>query len=427
MSDFNSFSFEEPILRILKEIGYEKPTPVQALAIPKVMNGLDLVACAQTGTGKTGAFLLPALHTLCKSPKQRTPQILILVPTRELAMQIAKEAEKYSKYLNQIKTVCIYGGVPYPPQKRDLSKPFDILIATPGRLMDHMDRGLINLTKIKTLVLDEADRMLDMGFLEPVEFISNACPKNRQTLLFSATIDKKILQISQKIQKNPEEIRLEPDDLSKSNIDQKLYFTDNLAHKMRLLDFFLENKPGQTIVFTSTKRQADEIAENLQEQGKRAEALHGDMNQRQRSRAVEKLRKNQINILVATDVAARGIDIPSLGFVINVDLPFKPEDYVHRIGRTGRAGAKGDAVTFASRQDRGMVDRIERMMGKQIEVHTVPGMEPQNKPDTKGGGPRRRGNSRFGNRGGPSRGGPSRGDSGRSGQRKGGFSKFRGR
>jgi superfamily II DNA/RNA helicase len=414
MSDFNSFSFDAPILKILKEIGYEKPTPVQALAIPKVMNGVDLVACAQTGTGKTGAFLLPALHTLSKSPKQKLPQILILVPTRELAMQIAKEAEKYSKYL-PVKTVCIYGGVPYPPQKRALAKPYDILIATPGRLMDHMDRGLINLSKIKTLVLDEADRMLDMGFLEPVEFISNACPPNRQTLLFSATIDKKILQVSQKIQKNPEEIRLEPDDLSKSNIDQKLYFTDNLAHKMRLLDHFLESKPGQTIVFTSTKRSADEIAENLQEQGKMAEALHGDMNQRQRSRAVEKLRKNQINILVATDVAARGIDIPSLGFVVNVDLPFKPEDYIHRIGRTGRAGAKGDAVTFASRQDRSMVERIERLMGKPIAVHTVAGMEPQAKPETKGGG-RRRGNSRFGNRG-----------AGRGGPRKGFSSKFRGR
>lgn len=418
MSDFNSFSFDAPILRILKEIKYENPTPVQALAIPKVMNGLDLVACAQTGTGKTGAFLLPALHTLCKSPKQRTAQILILVPTRELAMQIAKEAEKYSKYLNQIKTICIYGGVPYPPQKRDLSKPHDILIATPGRLMDHMDRGLINLSKIKTLILDEADRMLDMGFLEAVDFISAACPKNRQTLLFSATIDKKILQISQRIQNNPEEIRIEPDDVSKSNIDQKLYFTDNLAHKMRLLDHFLEAKPGQTIVFTSTKRHADEIADNLRDKGLLAEALHGDMNQRQRSRAVEKLRRNQINILVATDVAARGIDIPSLGFVVNVDLPFKPEDYVHRIGRTGRAGNKGDAVTFVSRQDRGMVERIQKVLGKPIEVHTVAGMEPQVKQESSGGGGRR--NSRFGNRGGPNRGGGAR-------PRKGGFSSRRGR
>lgn len=405
MSDFNRFSFDAPILRILKEIGYEQPTPVQSLAIPKVMNGIDLAVSAQTGTGKTGAFLLPALHTLCKSPKQKSPQIIILVPTRELAMQIAKEAERYSKYLPQLTTVCIYGGVPYPPQKRALSKPYDILIATPGRLMDHMERGFINLTKIKMLILDEADRMLDMGFLEAVEFISDACPKNRQTLLFSATIDRKILQISHKIQKNPEEIRIEPDDIAKANIDQKLYFADNLAHKMRLLDHFLDNaKEGQIIVFTSTKRQADIIAETLQEKGKLAEALHGDMNQRQRSRAVEKLRKNQIHILVATDVAARGIDIPTLSFVINVDLPFKPEDYIHRIGRTGRAGAKGDAITFASRQDKSMVERIQRLIGKPIDVHTVPGMEPQGNSDSRGSAGRRP-NPRFGNRG-PSRGAP---------------------
>lgn len=405
MSDFNSFSLDPQILRLLKEVGYEKPTPVQELSIPKAINGLDVIACAQTGTGKTGAFLLPCLHTLSQSPRQKSPQILILVPTRELAMQIAKEAEKFSKYLPQIKTVCIYGGVPYPPQKRALSKPFDILIATPGRLMDHMDRGLINLTKIKTLILDEADRMLDMGFLEAVDFVSNACPKNRQTLLFSATIDRKILQISQKIQKNPEEIRIEDDGLSKANIEQKLFLTDNLAHKMRLLDHFIgDGKQDQTIVFTSTKRQADEIADILREKGILAEALHGDMNQRQRSRAVEKLRKKQINILVATDVAARGIDIPTLTLIINVDLPFKPEDYIHRIGRTGRAGAKGDAITFASRQDRGMVERIQRLIGKPIEVHTIAGLEPQNKSDPRNGP--RRPNHRFGNRG---RGAPRKG------------------
>ena len=396
MTNFSDFSLDAPILKLLQEIGYEQPTPIQEAAIPKAINGLDIVASAQTGTGKTGAFLLPALHTLCKSPKQKVPQILILAPTRELAMQITKEAEKFSKYLPSIKTVCIYGGVPYPPQKRDLSKPFDILIATPGRLMDHMDRGLINLTKIKTLILDEADRMLDMGFLEAVEFISNACPKNRQTLLFSATIDRKILQISQKLQKNPEEIRIEADESNQLNIEQRLFLTDNLSHKMRLLDHFLENeKVKQAIVFTSTKRQADEIADTLRDKGVLAEALHGDMNQRQRSRAVEKLRKNQINILVATDVAARGIDIPALNFVINIDLPFKPEDYVHRIGRTGRAGAKGDAVTFASRQDRGMVERIQRLIGKPIDVHTITGLEPQGRTDNQ---PRRPGGKRPGGR-----------------------------
>ncbi len=394
MTTFSDFSLDEPILKLLKEIGYETPTPVQQQAIPMAISGVDIIASAQTGTGKTGAFLLPALHLLCKAPKQKSPRILVLAPTRELAMQIAVEAEKFSKYLPQIKTVCIYGGVPYPPQKRALSKPYDILIATPGRLMDHMDRGLIDLSKIKMLVLDEADRMLDMGFLEPVEFVSKACPENRQTLLFSATIDKKIQQVSRKLQRNPQEVAIDVDDVTKNNIEQKVFYTDSLSHKMRLLDHFLENeKVSQAIVFTSTKRQASEIAHTLREKGKLAEALHGDMNQRQRSRAVEKLRKRQIHILVATDVAARGIDIPTLNFVINVDLPFKPEDYVHRIGRTGRAGAKGDAITFASRQDRSMLERIQRLIGKPIDIHTIAGLEPQAKSDhrPKDGEPRRRG------------------------------------
>lgn len=383
MSNFNDFSLDPSILKTLAEIGYTVPTPVQAEAIPKAIQGLDIVASAQTGTGKTGAFLLPALNTICKAPKCNSPQVVILVPTRELAMQIAKEAEKFSKHTSQIKTVCIYGGVPYPPQKRALTRPYDILIGTPGRLMDHMDRGLINLSKIKTLVLDEADRMLDMGFLEAVDFIANACPKQRQTLLFSATIDKKILQISQKLQRNPQQIAIASED-NKNNIEQKLFLTDNLSHKLRLLDHFLDNEiQGQAIVFTSTKRQAAEIAHSLRDKGKLAEELHGDMNQRQRSRAVDKLRRKQIHFLVATDVAARGIDIPSLQFVINVDLPFKAEDYIHRIGRTGRAGAKGDAVTFVSRQDKWMVKKIEDLIGNPIAVHTIEGLEPQLKVDKK--------------------------------------------
>lgn len=404
MSNFNDFSLDAPILRALSDIGFEKPTPVQEMAIPLAIQGVDIIASAQTGTGKTGAFLLPALHMIAKSPRHKSPQVLILVPTRELAMQISKEAEKFSKYLPQVKTVCIYGGVPYPPQKRSLAKPHDILIATPGRLMDHMDRGLINLSKVKTLVLDEADRMLDMGFLEAVDFISNACPKNRQTLLFSATIDRKIQQISQKIQNNPEQIAIVPDADAKANIDQKLFLTDNLTHKMKLLDHFLDKEvQGQAIIFTATKRQADEIADSLRDQGKLAEALHGDMNQRQRSRAVEKLRKKQIHFLVATDVAARGIDIPSLNFVINIDLPYKAEDYIHRIGRTGRAGNKGDAITFASKQDRFMVDKIQKLMGKEIDIHTISGLEPQAKPEPKRGGPRKPG--KFSPRGGKRPGG----------------------
>ena len=367
MPDFNEFSLDRNLLKTLEEIGYEKPTPIQELAIPQVLKGLDIIASAQTGTGKTGAFLLPALQLLSKSPRQRGPRLLVLAPTRELAMQIASEAEKFSRHLPQMKTVCVYGGVPYPPQKRALSRPYDILVATPGRLLDHMERGFIDLSKVQMLVLDEADRMLDMGFIEPVEYIAEATPKNRQTLLFSATIDRKIQGISEKLQKNPFEIRVEADDLSKNNIEQHLYYADNLSHKIRLLDRLLENKEiEQAIVFISTKRQADEMAQSLRDKKHLAEALHGDMNQRQRSRTIEKLRRGQIHFLIATDVAARGIDIPALTHVINVDLPFKPEDYIHRIGRTGRAEAKGDAFTIMIAEDAPHVYSIERFINQKI-------------------------------------------------------------
>ena len=385
MPDFNEFSLDRNLLKTLEEIGYEKPTPIQELAIPQVLKGLDIIASAQTGTGKTGAFLLPALQLLSKSPRQRGPRLLVLAPTRELAMQIASEAEKFSRHLPQMKTVCVYGGVPYPPQKRALSRPYDILVATPGRLLDHMERGFIDLSKVQMLVLDEADRMLDMGFIEPVEYIAEATPKNRQTLLFSATIDRKIQGISEKLQKNPFEIRVEADDLSKNNIEQHLYYADNLSHKIRLLDRLLENKEiEQAIVFISTKRQADEMAQSLRDKKHLAEALHGDMNQRQRSRTIEKLRRGQIHFLIATDVAARGIDIPALTHVINVDLPFKPEDYIHRIGRTGRAGAKGNAITFATYQEGYMVSKINKLLAKPIDLKTIEGLEPQSRPNAKG-------------------------------------------
>ena len=380
MSQFTQFNLDSSILKLLEEIGFETPTPVQEIAIPKALNGSDLVVSAQTGSGKTGAFLLPSLHLLAKSEKQRAPRILILAPTRELAQQITKESEKFSKHLKWVKTVCIYGGVPYPPQRRALSRPYDILVATPGRLMDHMERGLINLSKVRTVILDEADRMLDMGFLDSVKEITSKCPENKQTLLFSATIDKKILQISKDLQKDAEEITIAPCETRQKDIDQKIYFTDNMSHKMKLLDHFLENEYIERgIIFTSTKRHCDELADRLCDMGQKAEPLHGDMSQRQRSRTVNKLKKNHIDLIVATDVAARGIDIPTLNFVFNIDLPFKPEDYVHRVGRTGRAGAKGTAVTFVSRQDRPMLDKIHKMLDTQIATHTVEGLEPKEK------------------------------------------------
>ncbi len=385
---FSDFNLAPSLMTALTEIGYQKPTPIQELAIPKISSGLDLIASAQTGTGKTAAFMLPALHQLTILPKTKGkgPQILVLVPTRELAIQVAQEAKKFGKYLPHLKTVCVYGGVPYPPQIKSLHQPYDILVATPGRLIDHMDEGRINLSRVKFLVLDEADRMLDMGFIAPVEKIAAATPKDRQTLLFSATLDQKILKISKKMQNQPFEIKIEPDHTVKGNIEQRFYFADGMGHKLRLLDHILANTPiDQAIIFTSTKRQANEIAIQLHEKGHRSGALHGNMNQRQRTRTIDRLRRGQIQILVATDVAARGIDVASLSHVINLDLPYQEEDYVHRIGRTGRAGASGVAITFASYSEEKMIAKISKMTGSSINIHTIEGLEPKPKADRKFG------------------------------------------
>lgn len=402
MSTFTTFDLNEKILKALSEIGYEKPTPIQEQAIPKIIEGSDLIAAARTGTGKTAAFMLPILHLIANNPvpKIRAPQVLILVPTRELAMQVAVEAKKFSKYLPQVKTVCIYGGVPYPIQKKALSVPYDILVATPGRLMDHMDQGRIDLSKIKLLVLDEADRMLDMGFVDAVEQIAAASPKNRQTLLFSATIDRKILPISKKLQNNPIEIKVaESDPASKSNIEQFLYYVDNISHKLVVLDHLLKNTEiNQAIIFTSTINQTTELSDYLNDKGYESAFLNGDMNQPQRTRTIEKLRRGKIQFLVATDVAARGIDIASLSHVFNFDLPFQPEDFVHRIGRTGRAGASGVAITFATYKEDRMVSRINQLIGKPLESHIIAGMEPkpkQKEKDSNGGSRRPSRRSRF--------------------------------
>lgn len=380
MSDFNKFNLNAAILKLLKEIKYDTPTEIQDQAIPKILTGSDIIASAQTGTGKTGAFMLPILHLINVTPYK--PQVLVLVPTRELALQVSDETKKFSKYLPQIKTVCIYGGIPYPIQKRALAGHYDVLIATPGRLIDHLHQKRIDLSHVKILVLDEADRMLDMGFIDDVEQITSYMPKKRQTLLFSATIDNKILPISKKLQNNPFEIRVKQDIALQNNIDNSLYYVDDLHHKMRLLDHLLEKEPiSQIIIFSSTIVQTKAIARHLQENDYKANALHGDMDQKQRTKTINRLRRGSIQILVATDVAARGIDIASLSHVINFDLPFQPEDFVHRIGRTGRAGASGSAITFATYKESLMMSRIEKVIGKPLPTLTIQGLEP--KPRTK--------------------------------------------
>lgn len=374
----------EKIQQAIRDLGHTTPTPIQQQAIPHVLEGKDLQASAQTGTGKTAAFMLPSIHKLMTPTPGKGPRILVLVPTRELAMQVATEAAKYTKHMPNIKTVCIYGGMSYVIQNKQLSKPYDILVATPGRLIDHMERGRINLSRIQMLILDEADRMLDMGFVEPVEHIASMTPKNRQTLLFSATLKGNVLKLSKRLLKDPLEIAIEPAYDSQENIEQKLHTVDNIDHKYRLLDHLLGDEAmSQVIIFTATKHQADELADKLCVEGHPAGALHGDMNQRQRTRTIMALRKGAIRILVATDVAARGIDIPAISHVINFDLPMSAEDYVHRIGRTGRAGATGIALSFAAHRDNRLVQEIEKFTGKKMTPTVIPGLEPKFKPQFK--------------------------------------------
>ncbi|MDE3045555.1 MAG: DEAD/DEAH box helicase [Verrucomicrobiota bacterium] len=363
--EFKDLIDHQELLRALTELGFQTPTPIQEKTIPHILSGKDVRASAQTGTGKTAAFLLPALIRLSRSPRQRGPRVLILAPTRELAMQIAVEANKLGRYLN-ITTVCVFGGVPYPEQNRKLSNPYDLLIATPGRLMDHMDRNRVNLKNIEMLILDEADRMLDMGFIEPVEHIASKTPASRQTLMFSATFHKKVLKLASSLLRDPIDIKSETADKNCDQIEQTLHRTDSLEEKHRLLGELL-SQPGidQAIVFSATKMQTERLSDLLQDKGFNTGALHGDMNQRERTRTLRLLREKKIQILVATDVAARGIDVLTISHVINFDLPHNLEDYIHRIGRTGRAGAKGVAHSFVSRKDVSLRREIERFSGLQ--------------------------------------------------------------
>lgn len=380
MSSFDQFNLDGRLLETLEKIGFDTPTPVQEKAIPIALEGKDIIASAQTGTGKTAAFMLPSLHTLVNSDREKYkgPRILVLVPTRELAMQVEKETQKYSKNLGRVRAVSIYGGVSYYKQRKTLARPYDILVATPGRLIDTMDQCKIDLSSVEMLILDEADRMLDMGFIAPVEKIVAKTSPKRQTLLFSATLNKKVLDISRKFQTNPQEIRVKGAEAEQSNIEKKLYYTDDIRHKTTLLDNLLEDATyRRSIIFTSTKRQADILSRDLKQKGHYAEPLHGDLNQRQRTRTINGIRQGKIDFLIATDVAARGIDIPSLSYVINFDLPYHPEDFIHRIGRTGRAGETGIAITFATYREAAYLSKIEKLLSDPMEICTIEGLEPK--------------------------------------------------
>lgn len=380
---FDQLKLNPHIHRALKVCGYTKPTPIQTRSIPDILNGKDLVACAQTGTGKTAAFVLPALHLLAEEKSlKKKPRVLILTPTRELANQITKAIGKYGKFL-QSRVTSLVGGMSYPQQLKELSRSVDIVVATPGRLLDHMENRNVDLSCIDMLVLDEADRMLDMGFIDDVREIAKATPKNRQTLLFSATVDNQLNHIINTLLRDPIRIDLSNEKTTPVQIKQELYLVDNQQHKIRLLDHFLKNHNiYKAIIFSATKINADRLAKQLRDQGHSALALHGDLKQSMRNRTVEQLRSGKIQFLVATDVAARGIDIADISHVFNYDLPKFSEDYVHRIGRTGRAGKSGIAISFALPADSRHLQRIERYTGQRIEMATVTGLEPSQRVNT---------------------------------------------
>ncbi len=376
---FESLNLAPELLRAIEESGYTTPTAIQAQAIPVVTAGHDLMASAQTGTGKTAAFMLPALNLLATPHeiKSRGPRILVLVPTRELATQVNEAARNYGKFI-RARTVSIVGGMPYPLQNKLLSQPLDILVATPGRLLDHMERGRIDLSRLQMLILDEADRMLDMGFLPDVERICSQLTAERQTLLFSATLDGDIARVAKQILKNPKTIQVAGQKEKHANIEQRLHYVDDMTHKNKLLEHLLiAPEVNQVIIFTSTKRHADLLAEDLYAAGHKTAALHGDMTQGARNRTLTKLRQGEVKVLVATDVAARGIDVQGISHVINYDLPKFAEDYVHRIGRTGRAGNTGIAISFASNMDRHILRKIEQFTGNRMDPTTVEGFEPK--------------------------------------------------
>jgi ATP-dependent RNA helicase RhlE len=368
---FSALTLSAPIQRALADKAYTHPSPIQAQAIPPLLEGRDLIGIAQTGTGKTAAFALPMLHLLSSKPVERQPRFpraLILTPTRELAGQIADNISLYGRYLS-IRQTLIFGGVGESPQIRSLAAGTDIVIATPGRLLDLMEQRHVHLGKVEMLVLDEADRMLDMGFAPSVKRIIAKVPHKRQSLLFSATMPGSIRQLAESVLRDPVRVEVTPVASTVERIDQSLcHVSRENKHKL-LVQLLNENNDGLVLIFSRTKHGADRIARNLARDGIRAEAIHGDKSQGARERALDAFREGTSRVLVATDIAARGIDVKGIALVVNYDLPDEPESYVHRIGRTARAGAEGKAISFCDIDERDKLRDIERLIRKSIPVN----------------------------------------------------------
>jgi len=404
---FESLGLHEALLKAVASSGYDTATEVQSQSIPAAIAGADLMVSASTGSGKTAAFILPALQrVLASRSAEKTrergriygPRVLVLAPTRELAMQVAKAASTYGRWVPGLRVATVVGGVPYPAQIAALRGPLDILISTPGRLLDHIQTGKCVLENVELLVLDEADRMLDMGFIDDINTIAEQIPATRQTVMFSATFLGHVGRLAQNLLRDPKRIDVASHTDTHANIEQRLHWADNVNHKNALLDHILtQREMEQAVVFTSTQRDADWLADRLADMGHHVASLHGGHPQGRRNRVLQGLRNKQLKILVATDVAARGIDVPSISHVINYGLPMKAEDYVHRIGRTGRAGRNGLAVTLAERMDTGMIRRIQQFTTQNIPVGVVSGLEPK-APEPKMFAPRPEGGAggRFG-------------------------------
>ncbi len=379
---FTELGLSQALLKAIDKQGYTQPSPIQEKAIPQILAGKDILASAQTGTGKTAGFTLPMLQLLSERPtsKRRNIRALVLTPTRELAAQVSANVESYSEFLD-IKSTVVFGGVNANPQIRTLRSGVDILIATPGRLLDLYNQKVFTLADIQILVLDEADRMLDMGFLRDIRKILSLMPVKRQNLLFSATFSKEIKQLANGMMNNPILVEATPENTTAEKVDQKVYRVDQSKKQAVVTKLVSEGNWHQVLIFTRTKHGANKLSEKLGKSGITSAAIHGNKTQNARTNALEGFKKGKIRVLVATDIAARGLDIPLLPHVINFELPNVPEDYVHRIGRTGRAGASGLAISLVAHDEVEYVRGIEKLLGMKLESDVIEGFEPSTNPD----------------------------------------------
>lgn len=382
MKTFAELGLSKDILRAVSDKGYDTPSPVQEKAIPLVLTGQDVIATAQTGTGKTAGFTLPMMHLLTQGENSGGHYIkaLVLTPTRELAAQVQESIVTYGKHL-PLKSLVVFGGVNIKPQIKELRNGVDILVATPGRLLDLCNQGACHLDKVSIFVLDEADRMLDMGFIPDIRRVSKLIPRKRQTLLFSATFSKEIRTLTKEFLYKPLTVEITPEKPAAQTVAQRAYRCDQHSKTQLVSRLIKEGDWSQVLIFTRTKHGANRLSKRLIQDGIHSSAIHGDKTQASRTRALEGFKKKNIRVLVATDIAARGLDIVQLPHVINFELPNLPEDYVHRIGRTGRAGQEGEAISIVSNDERPYFRAIEKLIGQKIDLTDVKGFEPDNWPD----------------------------------------------